>query len=76
MHRCITEGVSMNTRKDKQPDQQRDQQRDQQGGSAQEGGTRRGADLDERFGPGSSPQERENDASGNTPSREDMSRRG
>jgi hypothetical protein len=72
MHRCITEGVSMNTRKDKQPDQQRDQQ----GGSSQEGGTRRGADPDERFGPGSSPQERENDASGNTPSREDMSRRG
>jgi hypothetical protein len=43
----------------------------QQGASEQSGGSRRGPDQDERFGPGSSPQGRENDASGNAPGRED-----
>jgi hypothetical protein len=47
---------------------------DQQGGSTQPGGSRSGPDQDQRFGPGSSPQGRDNDASGNAPSREDMRR--
>jgi hypothetical protein len=59
----------MNKRQANQQGQQRGQ-----ASQAQPGGPRRGSDAQERFGPGSSPQGRGNDASENAPSREDFQR--
>ena len=59
------------------PDEKHGMERDgggEQSSSAQQGSTRRASDQDERFGPGSSPQGRDNDMPENAPSREDPSR--